>query len=241
MKMMRRAQCAVCLAMLAVALVWLTGASSAGSAPSPKPAKSAPDATATSWKTARPSLPDWAPKHPSPEFVRAARVLKPMPLDIMKSPGRTDAENAARMKGATIMWPAAYEFFGTLSDEQIERFLRTQQVVVPPDQPGKPPTRMKGSQVLIPVKQLTKKRRAALDHYFDAWREAWKGQSVPGKPELNDCLLMLYKRGAKSDLSNVAAGFDTAECDAGHFVSVLFRVTKRDGTTNGFGSSFAQI
>jgi hypothetical protein len=196
---------------------------------------------AKSEQATRALLPDWAPKNPSPEFLRAARVLKPLPLDFMKSPGRTDAENGAKMKGATIMWPAAFEFFGSLSDEQIERFLRTKQVVVPPDQPGKPPTRMKGSQVLTPVKELTRKQRAALDRYLEAWREAFKGQSIPGMPEMSDPLLMLYKRGAKRDLSNVAVGFDTAECGAGHFVSILFRVTKPDGTTNGFGSGFAQI
>jgi hypothetical protein len=168
-------------------------------------------------------LPDWSPVDPSPEFVRAARVLKPLPLDYMKSPGRTDAENAVRMKGAAIMWPAAYEFFGTLSDSQVERFLQS-----------------KPKELVIPIKQLTPEQRAAVDGYFEAYRQAKKGQQTfPEHPELSDCLLMLYKRGAKRDLSNVAAGFSTTE--SGHFVHILFRVTQPDGETAGFGNAFAQI
>jgi len=170
-------------------------------------------------------LPEWAPKNPSAEFLRAARVLKPLPLDFMKSPGRTDAENAARMKGAAITWASAYEFFGTLSDKQIERFLQA-----------------KPKYLVIPIKQLTQKQRAALDGYFEAWRQTHKAVVLPGHPELRDCLLMLYKRGAKRDLSNVVAGFDAGkEAGGGHVVSICFQVTKPDGKTDGFVNAFAQI
>jgi hypothetical protein len=164
-----------------------------------------------------------------------------MSLDLIKAPGHSEAENAARAKGATIMWLAAYEFFGTLSDEQVARFLRIKQVVVPPEQSGRPPMHLKGSQVLMPVKQLAKQQRAALDRYFAAWRQGQKGIAAPGHPEMADGLLLLYKMGATRDLSNVVVGFDTAECGAGHFVSVLFRVTKPDGTATSNGSGFAQL
>ena len=240
---MRRAQCAVCLAMLAVALAWLIGAGSAGSAPKEqaKPATTAPKAVTASWKTARPSLPDWAPKNPSAEFLRAARVLKPTPLDIMRAAGKSEAENAARVNGAIIMWIAAYEFFGTLSDKQIAQFLQIRQMVLPPGAPGKPPRHVRGNQIVVPVKQLTQRQRAALDRFFEAWREASKGQSLPGHPEFKDELLVLYKMGAKRDLSNVRVGFDTAQAGAGHDVSIIFYVTPPGGSTDWVASGFAQI
>jgi hypothetical protein len=171
-------------------------------------------------------LPEWAPKNPSPEFLRAAKVLKPLPLDFMKSPESSAAENAARMKAAAIMWPAAYEFFGTLSDKQIERFLQA-----------------KPKYVAIPIKQLTQEQRAALDAYFEAWRQAYKGQSaIPGNPDFGDCLVMLYRMGAKRDLSNVVAGFDAGkEVGGGHFAHVSFHITNPDGETPGFYFAFAQI
>ena len=53
---------------------------------------------------------------------------------------------------------------------------------------------------------------------------------------------MLYKKGAKRDLSNVAAGFDARQDErGGHFVSIIPQVTKPDGKTDGFESAFAQI
>ena len=189
-------------------------------------------------QTADVPLPEWAPENPSPEFVRAARVLKPTPLETVKSPGRPDAENAARIKGAIIMWLAAYEFFGTLSDEQITRFLQVREMVLPPGAPGGPPRSVKGNQIVIPVKQLTDRQRAALDRYFEAVREAYKGQSIL---ETTDTLLTLYKLGAKRDLSNVKVGFDSAQAGGGHFVSIIFYVTRSDGSIDWVASAFAQI
>jgi hypothetical protein len=170
-------------------------------------------------------LPEWAPENPSPEFLRAGRVLKPLPLDFMSSPGRTDAENAARMHGAALMWPAAYAFFGTLSDKQVERFLQA-----------------KPKYMVIPVKQLTERQRDALNGYFDAWREAWKGRAAPESSGFADCLVILYKMGANRDLSNVAVGFDAGkEMGGGHIVHICFQVTNPEGKTDGFGPAFAQI
>jgi len=212
----------VVLVIASIVLVWVAVSATKGKT---KPIQAAPKPAAVSWQTARPVLPEWAPKNPSPVFLRAAKVLKPLPLETMKSPGRTDAENAARMKGATIMWLAAYEFFGTMSDAQIERFLQANP-----------------KYFVMPVKELTKKQRAALDRYFAAWREALKGQAMPGHPELADCLLMLYKDGATRDLSNVLVGFDAGKYQgAGHYVHLCFHVKTTKGTTGGFGSNFAQI
>jgi hypothetical protein len=217
---------------VAVALTGLAG----------KAAKAAGSAAGAA-KGASVTLPEWAPKNPSKEFLRATRVLKPVPLESEKVPGRSDAENAARIKGKIILWLAAYEFFGTLSDKQVTRFLQVRQMVLPAGVPGRPPRRVRGNQVVIPVKQLTKRQRAALDRYFEADREASKGQSSPGHPGGTDCLLDLYKMGAKRDLSNVRVGFDTAQGGAGHTVSVVFYVTRPDGSidSNWLVSSFAQM
>jgi hypothetical protein len=182
-------------------------------------------------------LPDWAPKDPSPEFLRALKVLKPLPLETLKNAGRSDAENAARVKGRVIMWIAAYEFFGTLSDEQVSRFLQIREMVLPPGVPGRPPQRRRGNQVVIPIEQLTKAQRAALDRYFEASREDHKVE----KSKFDDCLVTLYKMGAKRDLSNVRVGFDTAQAGGGHMVNVIFYFTLPDGNTDWMVSGFAQI
>jgi len=46
------------------------------SAPAPAPKASVP-------------LPEWAPKDPSPEFLRAAKVLKPMPPELFRDAAQT--------------------------------------------------------------------------------------------------------------------------------------------------------
>lgn len=47
-------------------------------------------------------LPDWAPKNPSPEFLRAAKVLKPLPEDAGG--------------GGSPLTVAFHEMFGALTD-----------------------------------------------------------------------------------------------------------------------------
>ena len=59
-------------------------------------------------------LPEWAPKNPSPEFMRAAKVLKPMPHEL------------AQNNYPTL--PSVWEFFGSLSDDQIREFQRLKEV-----------------------------------------------------------------------------------------------------------------
>jgi len=215
---MRRRVCAVRLLVVAIAPISFVALAcgNRGRPPTPKPKAT---------QAAQAALPEWAPKNPSPAFLRATKVLKPLPLSFIKSPAKTDAENAARMKAAAITWAAAYEFFGTLSDRQVERFLQA-----------------KLRYLVIPIKQLTQEQRAAVDRYFEAWRQTHKAVLLPGHPEIRDCVLMLYKRGAKRDLANVVAGFDAGKrAGGGHVVSICFEVTKPDGERDGFVSAFAGI
>jgi len=167
-------------------------------------------------------LPEWAPKNPSPEFLRAARVLKPLPEELLRGAARGDAAAKARMEAYRRTFPAAYEFFGTFSDEQVQRFLSTKQLTVP-------------------VKSLRKSQRAALDNWFDTFRKANQGTAPVEMRELGDYLIILYKQGAKRDLSNVDVGFNAKTMGAGHIVHIYFRVIGPDGSVNDLGSAFAQI
>ena len=61
------------------------------------------------------ALPEWAPENPSPEFLRAAKVLKPMPEESFNSPeDRAEAVTWLRYQQTLA---AGFEFFGTLTDE----------------------------------------------------------------------------------------------------------------------------
>ncbi|UCC67630.1 MAG: hypothetical protein JSV79_10995, partial [Armatimonadota bacterium] len=101
-------------------------------------------------------LPDWAPENPSPEFLRAAKVLKPMPLETL-SPGEEAVPGLAAVSARIReTWPAAYGVFGSLTDEQIERFVLTKEV-------------------RMPIKSLTATQREALDTWFQTYRQAMKG------------------------------------------------------------------
>ncbi len=176
-----------------------------------------------------PPLPDWAPKDPSPEFLRAANALKPSP------PEDTSAEAAASEPGLAAItqrirstWPACYEFFGSLSDKQINRFMTTREV-------------------RIPIKELTKPQRAALDNWFKIYRGAMKG-ATPSLPIPTDYLVELYKQGAKENLSNVDVGFATVPFGSSssapvstHRVQIWFWVRREGGGVEQVGYAFAQI
>jgi hypothetical protein len=123
-------------------------------------------------------LPEWAPKNPSPEFLRAAKVLKPLPLEMLKSLGGQRQVPDLALKRYVGIWPAAYEFFGTLTDDQIERFRTTRRI-------------------RIRVGDLTKEQRKAFDRFITARDRALEG----------DLLVSFYKAGATKDLSNVEVGF----------------------------------
>jgi len=152
-------------------------------------------------------LAEWAPKNPSPEFLRAARVLKPM----AEQPGDADEGDLARKSFGALYKRTlvpAWEFFGTLSDEQIERFLATQDLQ-------------------LQVKDLSEKQRAALYRYFDVWREQMKGLAERPEEWGQDWLVDLYKFGANEDLSNVQIEFLVR---GGHRVAMILRVRQPDGS-----------
>ena len=131
-------------------------------------------------------LPEWAPEHPSPEFMRAARVLRPLPEEALASSARQGQFKEAFLIRFHKTWPATYELFGTLTEEQMRRFRATKKIS-------------------FPVKAMTKQQRAALDRWFEVWRVNMAGC---GEKNMEDLLVSLYKAGAKEDLSNVEFGFD---------------------------------
>jgi hypothetical protein len=147
--------------------------------------------------TAGVPLPEWAPKNPSPEFLRAARVLKPTPQDAFTEFANSDPAKFALVQRAAKTWSAAYEFFGTLSDGQMQRFLSTKEI-------------------RVPVGSLTATQRAALGNWFASWRRAMKDNG----PVPDGILVLLLKMGAREDLSNVDVGF-TAQNEA-HRVHIIF-------------------
>jgi len=143
-------------------------------------------------------LPEWAPENPSPEFLRAARVLKPVPQeDNITSNMAAGPTAAVQAHIRSILFPAAFEFFGTLSDDQIEAFLARRELTVP-------------------VRSLTDAQLKALDAWFDAYQRAHEG----GPPDSRDCRVVLYKLGASEDLANVRVGFGAHD----HTVGVCFRI-----------------
>jgi hypothetical protein len=164
---------------LAIILLAAVTAGCARHAPAPKPVAE-PAAAAT---TTVP-LPDWAPKNPSPEFLRAAKVLKPIPADMMQNAGEAMQVPAAVLKRYERWWPAGWEFFGTFSDDQIERVRKT-------------------GFLRVHVRDLTPKQREAFEAFMGAIDRALAGAARP------EYRVSLYKFGAKKDLSNVDVGFDT--------------------------------
>jgi hypothetical protein len=163
------------------------------------------------------TLPEWAPKNPSPEFIRAAKVLKPMPTEAMAAASNGNQSVSAMMERYSKTFPAAYDFFGTLTDEQIKHF-------------------QSAKEIRISVKQLTSRQNTALNNWFEDFRKAM--QDSPS--EFSDYLVMLYKSGAAEDLSNVEVGF-TAKIGGGHMVHLYFWITKPDGSVADFGTGFAEI
>jgi len=159
-------------------------------------------------------LPEWAPKDPSPEFVRATRVLKPIPPEIWASAGeKAGPEIKAIVARLPNTYASAWEFFGTLNDEEIERL------------------RSSGS-VRVPFRSMTKSQRRILDAYFEVWRKAMAGQEVVWA----DWLVELYKEGAREDLSNVDAGFRR---DSDRGVNIQFWITQSDGSVRTPSSTVA--
>ena len=164
------------------------------------------------------SLPDWAPEHASQEFLRAARILKPMPREVFADAAQGEQAREVFYQRLISIWPATYELFGSLTDDQIDEF-RT------------------ARKVYVPIKSLSTKQREALDRWFDAWRSAAVGRPPPEWEWLEeDYLVLLYKMGAKEDLSNVDVGFDVPE---GAPVHMRWQIVKPDGSMERPGITFA--
>jgi len=161
-------------------------------------------------------LPEWAPKNPSPEFMRAWRVLKPTPQEEFTKFAEGDFAKLALAKRASQTWPAAFEFFGTLTDEQMKHFFSVRQV-------------------RMPVSSLSPGQRAALDNWLERWRSVMKGNGT--LPE--DFLVVLFKMGAREDLSNVDVGFNAK--NEGRRVHTTFWVRQPDGSYSAIQNDFAYM
>jgi hypothetical protein len=174
-------------------------------------------------------LPDWAPKDPSLEFLRAAKVLKPMPTETFHSATQSDPAAQAFMDRYARTLPAAWELFGSLTDEQVQRFLTAK-----PDTDNPEIAKL----ILIPVKSLTPGQRGALDRWFEAWRTAMRDLAGSAEEKVeDDRLVTLYKAGAKRDLSNLDVGFN----QAGHSVNLTFQIRRPDKNMRGFGCTIGTL
>jgi hypothetical protein len=177
---------------------------------------------------ARVALPSWAPKKPSKEFLRAAKVLKPVPEEA---------------QGYSPIYPAAYELFGSLTDKQMAEFLTRKQHVEPTASLDEETRQMRKQsygateaggklvyyrhEVILPVKSLTAPQRKAFDRLLAAWGGLVE-QATDG-----DMRVRLYKMGATKDFSNVGVGFTTAA----HSVRVALFVATPVGTGDAHGAT----
>ncbi len=174
-------------------------------------------------------LPDWAPKSPSPEFLRAAKVLRPMPPEVFGSGEQAGPAAQAFMARYARTLPAAWELFGSLTDEQIHRFLTAKPNTDNPEI---------SKLIFIPVKSLTPVQRAALDRWFAAWRTAMQGLAAEVEERVDDDrVVTLYKAGVREDLSNLDVGFN----QAGHSVNLFFRIHRPDKDVSGFGCTIGTL
>jgi hypothetical protein len=143
-----------------------------------------------------PPLPDWAPENPSAEFLRAARVLKPAPTDELTRGDLPDEIRIIIVELKRRADPILWELFGSLSDEQIERFRETERVA-------------------MSVRDMTPRQLEILNAFLDA-NKGLEAQ-VEGQP-IPDLRVGLYKAGAHEDLSNVDVRFGIEGADMLTFV-----------------------
>jgi hypothetical protein len=141
--------------------------------------------TKTPTETATVPLPEWAPEDPSPEFLRAAKLLRAVPMGAVGRGDMPEQSWRALLGYMKQVNPTLWDLFGSLSDAQIESFLAAKRIA-------------------IAVRDLTPGQMAALDAVLDANKGDEmdvSGVTVP------DFRTMLYKMGAVEDLSNVTIGF----------------------------------
>jgi len=130
-------------------------------------------------------LPEWAPKNPSPEFMRAARVLRGVPMDAVGRGDMPEQSWRALLEYMKRVSPTLWQLFGSLSDAQIESFLAAKRIS-------------------IPVRDLTPAQAAALAAVLDANKD---NETEISGVHLPDFRTLLYKMRAAQDLSNVTIGF----------------------------------
>jgi len=160
-------------------------------------------------------LPAWSPKNPSAEFIRAAKVLKPLNAD-------TKQDASARVP----MW----ECFGALTDKQLKSFMKIQQEKLNTAKMNpKSLSYMKQHygavekdnflvydtrRITIPVKSLPAVQRKAFDKAIESNRAD------------------LLRYGALKDMSNVDLVFDAKGCHEVWFsLCIVTRRTANNSTS----------
>jgi len=181
-------------------------------------------------------LPEWAPENPSPEFLRAAKALKPLPADAGG--------------GGSPLAVAFYEMFGALTNEQIAAFLECKQGTIPADSSDEVRALFREkygaeevggqlvysmNEVSVPVKSLSPAQRKAFDEVQAAWSEEMKAQGE------EDLLVRLYKIGASEDLSNVDVSFTATGHEVHFCLLVRDEVSPNETRVRSLGTSFAQL
>jgi hypothetical protein len=136
-------------------------------------------------KTPEQTLPNWAPQHPSPEFLRAAKIL----TSYFWGEPKTLQEKVLKERMERIAVPA-WEFFGTLNDQEMSKL-------------------MKSKDLRMRYRTMRPRQQQALKAWLEVWRQNMKdldsGWYQGGWQA--DWLVVLYKHGAKQDLSNVLCQF----------------------------------
>jgi hypothetical protein len=154
-------------------------------------------------------LPAWAPENPSPEFLRAARVIEPQPEEFRPTADESELTRLALQQRYRRTLVPAWELFGTLSDHQIDQLIHAKSID-------------------LRYVDLTEKQRSTLLRYFDAHRDAFAGLSAEEHGYGEDPLVELYKAGAAEGLSNVEIEFATRR--ASGIVVMWVWVRQADGT-----------
>jgi hypothetical protein len=142
------------------------------------------------------ALPEWAPEEPSEEFLRAVEVLGSLPSEELRAAAAANPEMEAFVTALLeVLWPRAFELFGSLTDQQVEKFLAQREI-----------------RLYIP--SLPASQKTALDNWIEAAGEVAAlapGVALPadGVPPQERFLALLREEGAAEDLSNVDVGFRT--------------------------------
>lgn len=177
----------------AAALIGVTGCGG------PEPARPSAGGVQAGGSASTQPLPDWAPENPSPEFLRAAKVLRGVPMDAVGRGDMPEESWRALLGYMKQVNPTLWQLFGSLTDAQIESFLSTRKIS-------------------IPARDLAPNQRDALEMVLDAN----EGDAVEiSGVTLPDFRTLLYKMGAREDLSNVTIGF---RVEGGNMVSFNARV-----------------